>query len=54
MTIGTVVFRPDLIVVSSGRRGSEGVGLIVRITKAFFYYFFFRKASTIGFPDIRE
>lgn len=53
MTIGKVVFRPDLIVMSSGRRGNEGLGLIVRITKAFFHYFFFRKAGKIGFPDIR-
>jgi glycosyltransferase involved in cell wall biosynthesis len=47
MTIGKVVFRHDLIVTSSGRRGNEGVGLIVRIIKAFFHYFIFRKAKTI-------
>jgi len=53
MTVGTVVFRHDLIVSSSGRRGNEGFGLITRIIKAFFHYFLFRKAHTVGFPDIR-
>ncbi|MCL4360281.1 glycosyltransferase [Patescibacteria group bacterium] len=50
---GKLVLRQDLIVVSSGRRGSEGPGLLLRTFKAFFLYLFFRKANTIGFPDIR-
>ncbi len=50
---GRVVFRQDLIVQSSGRRGNEGVGMFIRIFKAFFYYLVFKRANTIGFPDMR-
>ena len=53
MTKGKVVYRPDLIVSSYGRRGKEGVHLLTRIFKAFFLYFIFRKANKIGFPDMR-
>ena len=53
MTKGKVLFRQDLIVISSGRRGKEGAHLLVRVFKAFFLYFIFRKANKIGFPDIR-
>ncbi len=52
-TQGKVVFRQDLIVSSSGRRGNEGPQLIWRIFRAFTYYFLFRRADKIGFPDIR-
>lgn len=50
---GKVVLRQDLIVLSSGRRGNEGPSMMVRIFKAFFLYFFFKKANRIGFPDMR-
>lgn len=53
MRLGKVVFRQDLIVTSSGRRGNEGIGALWRIFKAFYYYFFFRQANRIGFPDMR-
>jgi len=53
MTQGTVVFDTHLIVISSGRRGDEGFPLLWRIFKAFLLYIVFRKANTIGFPDIR-
>jgi hypothetical protein len=53
MTKGKVIYRPDLIVSSSGRRGNEGVHLLTRIFKAFFLYFIFRKANKVGFPDMR-
>lgn len=53
MTKGRVIFRQDLVVISSGRRGREGIHLLTRIFKAFLLYFFFRKANKIGFPDIR-
>lgn len=53
MKIGRVILRQDLIVESSGRRGNEGIGLLVRTFKAFFIYFFYRRANKIGFPDIR-
>ncbi len=52
-TQGKVIFRPDCVVISSGRRGNEGLGLFIRIAKAFIYYFLFRKANKIGFPDMR-
>ncbi len=53
MKVGKVVFRQDLVVRSSGRRGEEGPALLFRTFKAFFIYFFFRQANKIGFPDIR-
>jgi peptidoglycan-N-acetylglucosamine deacetylase len=53
MTKGKVVYRPKLIVTSSGRRGNEGIHLLTRVFKAFFLYFIFRKANKIGFPDMR-
>lgn len=52
-TQGKVIYRPDSVVTSSGRRGDEGFGLFIRIPKAFVYYFLFRKANKIGFPDMR-
>lgn len=52
-SVGKLVYRGDLIVSASGRRGNEGFGMIPRIAKAFFLYFFFRKADTIGFPNER-
>lgn len=51
--VGKVVFRQDLVVVASGRRGNEGWRLLYRIPKAFFLYFIFRKAHVVGFPDMR-
>ena len=53
MGVGKLVYRPDLIVTSSGRRGNEGFAMFTRIFKGFFLYFIFRKANRIGFPDIR-
>lgn len=53
MKLGRVRLRQDLIVLSSGRRGNEGVSLLTRTFKAFVIYFFFRRANRIGFPDIR-
>lgn len=53
MAVGKVVFNHKLKVKSSGRRGNEGLSMIPRVIKAFFYYFKDRKADTIGFPDMR-
>ena len=53
MKTGKLVYRPDVIVTSSGRRGNEGFAMFTRIFKGFFLYFIFRKANKIGFPDIR-
>lgn len=51
--MGKLVFRQDLVVISSGRRGNEGPAMFGRVFKAFLYYFFFRSANKIGFPDQR-
>lgn len=54
MQIGKIIFRQDFYVWASGRRGYEGFGrLLSRTGKAFLYYFVFRKADKIGFPDLR-
>lgn len=53
MKIGRIIYRPTLVVTSSGRRGNEGIGLLTRVLKVFFYYLLFRRADMIGFPDIR-
>jgi len=50
---GKVVFRQDLIVSSSGRRGNEGPSMMTRVFKAFFLYILFKRANIIGFPDMR-
>lgn len=52
-TVGTVVYDPRLIVISSGRRGHEGIQLILRASKAFFLYAVTHRADKVGFPDIR-
>ncbi len=52
-TVGKLRMRNDCIVISSGRRGNEGPRMFGRVFKAFFYYFVFRKANIIGFPDQR-
>jgi len=53
MTKGKIVFTQKEYVSASGRRGFEK-GLLIRIFKVFFLYFLFRKADTIGFPDVRK
>lgn len=53
MTKGKVILRNDNIVISSGRRGKEGIQLLIRPARAFFWYYLFRKANKIGFPDMR-
>lgn len=53
MTKGKIKFVQKEYVSASGRRGFEK-GLILRILKVFFLYFLFRKADTIGFPDVRK
>jgi glycosyltransferase involved in cell wall biosynthesis len=53
MTKGKIIFTQKEFVSASGRRGFEK-GLLIRIFKVFFLYFLFRKADTIGFPDVRK
>jgi len=52
MTSGKIVFTQSEYVSASGRRGFEK-GLFIRVFKVFFLYFLFRKADTIGFPEVR-
>lgn len=51
--VGKVVFIPDLIVISSGRRSKEGWGFFLRMAVASFKYFFLGRRSLGGFPDFR-
>lgn len=54
MSTGSIIFRQDVFVVASGRRGYEGFWqLISRSFSAFFYYFIYHKADKIGFPSLR-
>jgi len=53
MTKGKIKFTQKEYVLASGRRGFEK-GLFIRAFKVFFLYFLFRKADTIGFPDVRK
>ncbi|MBI5614292.1 glycosyltransferase [Candidatus Gottesmanbacteria bacterium] len=52
-TVGKVVFNKNLVVISSGRRGNEGIGIIPRYIKANYYYLLQHRADVVGFPDIR-
>lgn len=52
MTKGKIIYTQKEFVLASGRRGFEK-GLMLRSFKVFFLYFLFRKADTIGFPDVR-
>lgn len=52
MTVGKIHFTQKEFVSASGRRGFEK-GLFLRVSKVFFQYFLFRKADTIGFPEVR-
>lgn len=51
-TVGKFVFRLDNFVISSSRRGYEGIGFFTRMAKAQWEYYTTRRADT-GFPDIR-
>lgn len=53
LTVGEVGYLAQCAVMSSGRRGNEGISFLFRVSKAFLYYFITRKADKIGFPDIR-
>lgn len=50
---GKVVFIPDLIVFSSGRRSNEGWGFFFRMTIVTLKYFVLGRRSLGGFPDFR-
>lgn len=52
MTAGKILFTQNEYVSASGRRGFEK-GLFLRVFKVFVLYFIFRKADTIGFPEVR-
>lgn len=52
MTVGKIIFTFRDTVYASGRRGFEK-GLLWRELRVFTQYFLFRKADTIGFPNVR-
>jgi hypothetical protein len=52
-TVGKIIFLPHNNVLSSGRRGNEGIRLLFRVIKGLTRYYTTRKADTFGFPDIR-
>ena len=51
--MGKLVFLPDLIVISSGRRSTEGWGFFLRMAVVSFKYFFLGIRSLGGFKDYR-
>lgn len=54
MNWGKVIYRPDIVVVTSGRRGREGLGVVVRYLRALFFYILFRRGDLVSFKDIRD
>lgn len=52
-TVGKILYTPKNCVLSSGRRGNEGINWIFRMTKGLALYYTTRKADTFSFPDIR-
>lgn len=50
---GRVVYLPNLLIYSSGRRSKEGLGFFWRILKAQLKYFIFNKRNLERFPDYR-
>lgn len=52
-TQGVVRYRKDMVVISSGRRGYEGIALPLRYAVAFFFYFLFKRGDIVGFRDFR-
>jgi peptidoglycan-N-acetylglucosamine deacetylase len=53
MKRGRVLFRPDIVVYSSGRRAKEGIRLPIRYFAALFLYIAFGRGDLIGFTDYR-
>ncbi len=51
--VGTVVYRKDNYVTSSGRRGDEGIRLFFRMAKGLWLYYTTGSATTFSFPAIR-
>lgn len=51
--IGKVVFVPEIIVISSGRRSNEGWKFFFRMSWVSFKYFVLGRRSLGGFPDFR-
>lgn len=51
--VGKVVFLPDLVVLSSGRRSMEGWGFFLRMAGVTVQYFLMGRRSLGGFPDFR-
>jgi len=54
MKKGNVVYMPDLVVITSGRRGQEGLGIVARYMTALFFYIFLKRGDLVNFKDIRS
>lgn len=51
--VGKVLYLPDLLIYSSGRRSREGWRFYLRMIRSYFWYFFFGKRNLERFPDFR-
>lgn len=51
--IGKVIYQPDLLIYTSGRRSVEGWHYFVRAGGSFIDYFILGRRKLEGFPDIR-
>jgi GT2 family glycosyltransferase len=54
MNKGKVVYQRDIVVVTSGRRGDEGLGIVARYMRALFFYIVLKRGDLVGFTDIRS
>lgn len=50
---GKVVYLPNLLIYSSGRRSREGWRFYLRMIRSYFQYFIFRRHTLERFPDFR-
>lgn len=51
--VGKVVYLPDVLIHSSGRRGKEGWRFYIRVLRAYFQYFILGRRKLERFPDYR-
>lgn len=54
MSKGKVIYRRDIVVITSGRRGKEGLGIVARYMRALFLYIFLKRGDLVSFKDIRD
>lgn len=51
--IGKVIYQPNLVIYTSGRRSNEGWRYFIRAGSSFFEFFILGRRKLKGFPDIR-